>query len=73
MLDLVPLAGPRRKATKIQFQTRSIGELLQHLPPQLRAEAFAAATVGSVISRLKGLREAVPSHALPPVANSAVS
>src|SRR2546425_4420170 len=65
VLDLVPLAGPRRKVTDGDRQPRTIGQPLQFPFPQPHARAIAAAGVRGDEQRARA-PIAGPAHLAPP-------
>ena len=68
MLDLVPLARPRRQVTDMDAEPRLIGELLQLHFPGAGAIAIAPARVRGD-KEVSGLRIRAAAQALPPVTN----
>jgi len=65
MLDLVPLAGSRRKMTHGQNQTGFIRQLLQLQVPQAQPPAIAPSTVGRNEDRIRSRIEPFPFIAPP--------
>src|ERR1035438_6019760 len=65
MLDLVPLAGPRRQVANGQAQPAVVGEALQSRLPQPRARTVRATAVGAD-QQARGGRIARLAHLLPP-------
>jgi hypothetical protein len=68
MLDLVPLARPRRKVTDPNRQADLIGQSLQFNFPQADSTTIAAATV-CCDHQLLGLWVGKPAYRLPPPPN----
>ena len=65
VLDLVPLAGPRREVAHMDGQLQAQGQLLQRDLPQAAPAGVAAATVGSD-QQLSGCGVPLGTHLLPP-------
>ena len=68
MLDLVPLAGPRREVTDAYAEVALIGELLEFQFPGPCPVAVAASGVGGD-EQGRRVRVGSPTHPLPPLAN----
>src|SRR3990172_7676844 len=68
MLDLVPLAGPRRKVADLQGQAQCIRQVLQGNFPQPVAASIAAAAVGRN-QQLTCLSMMLHTHLAPPAPN----
>src|SRR5712692_4249483 len=62
MLDLVPLAGPRRIVTHSDTQTQLIGKLLKAEFPQTRSVSVTTSAVGRD-QQLGGTRVGFAAHA----------
>ena len=69
MLELVPLAGPRRQVTDGHRQAARVSELLQLDLPQADPIAVAAPAIGADEQPLGPLIGAHP-HGLPPAAEA---
>ena len=70
MLDLVPLAGPRRpEVTDAYAEVALIGELLEFQFPGPCPVAVAASGVGGDEQGRQASRVGSPTHPLPPLAN----
>ena len=69
MLDLIPLAGTRRKMTHLQSHRQVVRQLLQGFLPQPIATAIAASAIRRY-EQLAGTRKPLRTHLGPPSSNT---